>query len=237
MSAPAETNPELMPSLRRLLRGLSALFWGLPLTLITCVQSAVTEWLRPLGMLPPVILTGLLLYGLNELSHFQKQERVWVDALDRTRLFALVNVGLSPFIYWWNQFPSIAFFTQAVLVLAISSLMFLVSLNFLLQRLTAMLPDEMLRAETKVFTQMNLGLIAGLALAMAVFQILTYVTELPVFIIQILDILYATRRAWLLLLALLPLAMTMTLLWKTKEVVLSSIFGNRDLLVPPLPKS
>ncbi|MCD6049649.1 MAG: hypothetical protein K0Q55_1052 [Verrucomicrobia bacterium] len=237
MSAPAETNAELMPSLRRLLRGLSALFWGLPLALITCVQSAVTDWLRPLGMLPPIITTGLFLYGLNELSHFQKQERVWTDALDRTKMFALVNLGLSPFIYWWNQFSDNPFFTQAIIVMAISSLLFLVSLNFLLQRLTAMLPDEMLRAETKVFTQMNLGLIAGLVLAMALFQLLTYVSDLPVIVIKTLDILNATRRAWLLLLALLPLAMTMTLLWKTKEVVLSSIFGNRDLLVPPPPKS
>lgn len=236
MSAPAGIDPELMPSLRRLLRGLSALFWALPLTLITCVQSAVTEWLRPLGMLPPVILTGLIYYGLRELGHFQKQERVWIDALDRTKLFALINLGLSPFIYWWNQFPAVVFFSQAIIFMAISSVLFLVSLNFLLQRLTAMLPDEMLRAETKVFTQMNLILIVVLIFVGAIFQALSAIENLPDVVINILNILYATRRAWLLLLALLPLAMTMTLVWKTKEVVLSSIFGNRDLLVTP-PKS
>lgn len=232
MPDPAGPSPELMPSLRRLLRGLSALFWGLPLTLITCVQSAVTEWLRPLGMLPPVIMTGLLYYGLHELSHFQRQERIWIDALDRTRLFALVNLGLAPFIYWWNQFPGIAFYSQIVYVMAASSLLFLISLNFMLQRLTAMLPDEMLRAETKVFTQMNLGLIAGLLGAVAIYRGLTMVTNLPEVVIRLLDILYATRRAWLLLLALLPLAMTMTLLWKTKEVVLTSIFSSKDSIGP-----
>jgi hypothetical protein len=236
MSAPAGINPDLMPSLRRLLRGLSALFWGLPLTLITCVQSAITDWLRPFGMLPPIVMTGLLYYGLHELGHFQRQERVWVEALDRSKLFALINLGLSPFIYWWNQFSGVDYFTIWVFGMAISSLMFLVSLNFLLQRLTAMLPDEMLRSETKVFTQMNLGLITALLGSVAVYQALTFVSELPETLILILNKLYATRRAWLLLLALLPLAMTMTLLWKTKEVVLSSIFGNRDLLVTP-PKS
>jgi len=79
-------------------------------------------------------------------------------------------------------------------------------------------------------------LIAGLLAAVALYQTLASVNELPAIIIRLLDILYATRRAWLLLLALLPLAMTMTLLWKTKEVVLSSIFGNKDFLTPP-PKS
>jgi hypothetical protein len=236
MSAPLGQNPELMPSLRRLLRGLSALFWGLPLTLITCVQSAVTDWLQPLGMLPPVVMTGLLYYGLHELGHFQRQERIWMDSLDRTKLFALINLGLSPFIYWWNQFSGIDFFTIWVIGLAISCLMFLVSLNFLLQRLTAMLPDEMLRAETKVFTQMNLGLITALLCSVAIYQALTFIEELPEMLVLILNKLYATRRAWLLLLALLPLAMTMTLVWKTKEAVLNSIFGPRDLLVTP-PKS
>ncbi len=227
MSAPPapNTNPELMPSLRRLLRGLSALFWGLPLGLIVCVQSAVTEWLRPLGMFPPIIITALIYYGLTEIGHFQKQERVWIDALDRTKLFALINLGLSPFIYWWNQFPFVPFFHQVIWLLGISGLLFLVSLNYLLQRLTAMLPDEMLRAETKVFTNMNLGLIVGLMLAAVVYQTLTLITVLPNIVVYLLDVLYNTRRAWLLLLALLPLAMTMTLLWKTKDVVLNSIFG------------
>jgi hypothetical protein len=145
--------------------------------------------------------------------------------LDRTKLFALINLGLSPFIYWWNQFPYISFFQQVIWILGISGLMFLVSLNYLLQRLTAMLPDEMLRAETKVFTNMNLGLIAGLMLAAIVYQTLVSITNLPNTIVYLLDILYNTRRAWLLLLALLPLAMTMTLVWKTKDVVLNSIFG------------
>lgn len=228
MSAPPapNPNPELMPSLRRLLRGLSALFWGLPLALIVCVQSAVSDWLRPLGMFPPILITGLLYYGLTELSHFQKQERVWIDALDRTKLFALINLGLSPFIYWWNQFPYESFYHQVIWLLGVSGLLFLVSLNYLLQRLTAMLPDEMLRAETKVFTNMNLGLIVGLMLAAITYQTLVSITSLPDIIVYILDILYNTRRAWLLLVALLPLAMTMTLLWKTKDVVLNSIFGS-----------
>ena len=219
------TNPELMPSLRRLLRGLSALFWGMPLALIVCIQSAVTDWLRPLGMFPPIIITGLIYFGLREMGHFQKQERIWIDALDRAKVFALINLGLSPFIYWWNQFPYDAFFQQVVWILAISALLFLVSLNYLLQRLTAMLPDEMLRAETRVFTNMNLGLILALILAGIIYQALTSITHLPYFLVYILNILFETRRAWLLLLALLPLAMTMTLLWKTKDVVLNSIFG------------
>ena len=98
---------ELMRSLGRLIRGLSALFWGLPITLVVCVKSGAYEWLKGFGTLPPVLAMLLLYYGLAQLSHFQKQERVWHKTLDRAKIFALANVGLAPFLYYWNRVPSV----------------------------------------------------------------------------------------------------------------------------------
>src|SRR5579872_6186556 len=93
---------ELLRSLGKLVRGLSALFWGLPVTLIICVQTAKTESLRSFGIIPPVVVTSWLLFGLWQLGAFQKQERVWMSALDRAKMLAMVDLGLSPFLYWWN---------------------------------------------------------------------------------------------------------------------------------------
>src|SRR5688572_918792 len=123
----AETAPkaELMRSLGRLVRGLSALFWGLPLALVVCVYVATNEWGRSLHMVAPVITLSLLFYGLNLLSDFQKQERIWREALDRAKLLALINVGLAPFIYWFNRVPDETFFGAAVLILMITGLLFL----------------------------------------------------------------------------------------------------------------
>jgi len=45
-------NAELLRALGRLVRGLSVLFWGLPLALVACVQTAKTEWLRQFGLSP-----------------------------------------------------------------------------------------------------------------------------------------------------------------------------------------
>ena len=177
MADPAP-NAELMRSLGRLVRGLSAVFWGLPITLLVSVQGAVTDFLRPMGMFPPVLGSALLFFGLLQIGCFQKQERVWQAALDRAKLIGLVNIGLSPFIYLWNMQPRETFFAQSVALLTLSSLLFLFSLNQVLQRLTAM-------------HLLNLG-----------------------------------RRSILLFLVLLPLAMTMTLVWKIEEVVLSSVFGQ-----------
>jgi len=75
MSDPAP-NPELLRSLGRVVRGLSALFWGLPIALYICVQTAKSDWIRSLGYLgyfPAALTTGLLFYGLSLLGHFQNR--------------------------------------------------------------------------------------------------------------------------------------------------------------------
>ncbi len=217
--------PELLRSLGRLVRGLSALFWGLPLALIICVQTAKTEMLRSFNVLPPVIVTAWLVYGLWQLGHFQKQERVWVAALDRAKMLALINLGFSPFLYWWNQRPDEQFYAAVIGAMAVSGLLFLSSLNLVLYRLSAMLPDENLRQETKHFTSLNrFLLLAILLLAIVFFLLLRFPTVLvsPIDLILVMG----SGGLWLLVfLALLPLAMTMALLWKIKEVILESVFG------------
>src|ERR1035437_6982382 len=107
-------NAELLRSLGRLVRGLSALFWGLPIALVVCFLTAKADSLRSFGIVPPLVTTGLLVYGLWQLGDFQKQERVWRTALDRARLFSLINFGLSPFLYWWNKLPTNTFFLAMV---------------------------------------------------------------------------------------------------------------------------
>src|SRR5215471_14504603 len=151
---------ELLRSLGRLVRGLSALFWGLPLSLIVCFYSARTEGLRSLGVVPPLVATGLLVFGLWQLGDFQKQERVWRTALDRARILSLINFGLSPFLYFSYRVPSNLFFLAMVILMTLSAVVFVAALNLVLQRLGAMLPDETLRSETRQFTLLNLNLLA-----------------------------------------------------------------------------
>jgi hypothetical protein len=225
----AAPKTEVLRSLGRLVRGLSALFWGLPLSILVCVKTALSDWLRPMGMLPPIVVTSLLLYGLHQLTHFQKQERVWRQALDRAQLMAMVNVGMSPFIYWWNKLPMVPFYFFAVGVLLLSALLFLFNLNQVLRRLAAMLPDETLRMETALFTTMNLYLLCMIVGLVALYLILQQLTTLPMIVIQVLRMLEFSRQWLLIFLVLLPLAMTMTLIWKIKEVILASVFGAGDV--------
>src|SRR6266516_1456781 len=148
-------NPQLLSSLGRLARALSPLFWGVPIALVICVQSAKADWLNEVPVFPALLATSLLYYGLTLLGDFQPQERVWRAALERVKLLALVNVGLSPFLYFWNKLPSNPYFDGVVHFNIVTGLVFLLLLNPMLHRLSAMLPDETLRQETRLFTTLN----------------------------------------------------------------------------------
>lgn len=223
-------NPQLLRSLGKLARGLSALFWGLPASLLVSVETARTDWLKPLGMLPVLAINFLLLYGLWQMGDFQKQERPWRLALDRALLLALVNLGLSPFIFWYNRMPEENYFKYAVMLLGLSAVLFLFDLNLVLKRLAAMLPDETLRQETRQFTALNRWLLVLLLFfSMGFLWVGMPHMTIPmgrlIFVVN-----FATRFSGLLLIffILLPLAMTMALIWKTKEVILDAVFGARN---------
>lgn len=216
-----------MRSLGRLVRGLSALFWGLPAALVVCFHTAKAEGFQTFGVIPPLISTGLIVYGLWQLSDFQRQERIWRKALDRARILATINFGLSPFLYWWNRIPGNLFFLVTVLALGLCALLFLVSLNVVLQRLAAMLPDEGLRIETRQFTAINLNLLLATLVLIVLFVGVRQLTNIPLWL-QVLEEAIDRGSFWLLvLLVLLPLALTMALIWKTKEVILDGVFSSK----------
>ena len=222
-----DTNPELMRSLGRLVRGLSALFWGLPVALIVCFHTAKSDSFKGFGILPPLLCTGWLVYGLLQLGFFQPQERVWQSALDRARVLGVILFGLCPFLYWSNRVPGNLFFFVMTLLMSMAALLFLGSLNVVLQRLGAMLPDEALRHEVKQFTLVNLNLLAVTIFLAIVLLALHYLDryEVPVWV-HVAGQIASQGSLWvLLILVLLPLAMTMALVWKTKEVILDSVFS------------
>jgi hypothetical protein len=226
------SKPELLRSLGKLARGLSALFWGLPLTLIVYMQTAEANWFTSLGfysiLLPP-LPTLLDFFGIMQMNQFQKQERIWTRSLDISGLLLFTNLGLSPFLYWWHRVPFVPLFSAAVALLALSSLAFLFQFNYVLQRLAAMLPDQTLRQETRVFGAFNRSMLVAIPILVVVFFLLNQIKAPPRILEIILRAMEPPLGLWFLIfLLLIPLAMTMALIWKMKETILAGVFNAEE---------
>ena len=144
-----------------------------------------------------------------------------------SELPGLVNLGLCPFLYWHNKMPDQPFFNAAIFVLALSAILFLFNLNIVIKQLGAMLPDETLRHETRQFTALNRFLLAALLFFSVAYVVLLRDPRLPDALGSLFGWLQDFGFWGLTLFALLPLAMTMALIWKTKEVILDSVFSAK----------
>lgn len=224
---PDAAKAELLQSLGRVVRGLSALFWGVPLALVAYIQTARTEWLDvfgPFSVVPAIVLSGVLCYALAQLRHFQRQERIWQQALDRAEVLGLLNTGLVPFLFWWHRMPHVSHFSTCVMLLTVSGLFFLIQLNHVLRRLTAMLPDEMLRSETLTFTRLNTLVLFSVLGLIGLYGIFQQIPELP-FLLHRFMVLVSVEGLWMtVFMILMPLAITMALIWKIKETIFSGVF-------------
>ena len=217
---------ELMRALGRLVRGLSILVWGLPLTLFLYIETARTNWfgfLDDSAFVPALAGSVGLYYGLRQFHDFQKQERIWRQALHRAEFFALLNTGLSPFLFWWHRFPAIPLYNTCLSVLALSVLIFLMQINEVLRRLCAMLPDEGLRAETNAFAEVNVGLFLVLFAGISLYLALANVQAVPPLVNHMFSGENPRGLWFVLFVGLMPLALTVELLWKIKEVIFRSI--------------
>ena len=88
-----------------------------------------------------------------------------------------------------------------------------------------MLPDETLRHEIRQFTALNLNLLAVSFVLGAGYGSLFFIQNLPPWLTEVARM-FDRTGFWLVIpFILLPLAMTMALLWKTKEVILDNVFG------------
>ena len=223
-------NPDLLRALGRVARGLSCLFWGLPLALIVCLLGVQTDMFIRYGIMPPMIATGLLLLGVWLLGSFQEQERIWIAAQSRAFILAMLLFGLSPFLYWSGrtvngigaeiQTLQEIYFAVAALLFHLCALGFLGSVNTVVARLGAMLPDETLRLESRSFARLNHCLLwITLVVAALIYklgQAPGFSSDFP----NLRDVVVQNPEWFTLPFLLLAVAMTMALLWKTKEVIL-----------------
>ena len=94
----------------------------------------------------------------------------------------------------------------------------------MLRRLAAMLPDEMLRTQTRTFASWNTWMLAAALGGVSVYLALTDFQGAPRLIGRRLAGLQTIVEWMILFLTLTPVAVTLALLWRIKEAILTGLF-------------
>lgn len=210
----------------RVLRGLSALFWGLPVSLVAFARHFLAVWPSAYDLVLPSVGALLLVYGVFRLGALHPYERIWQQALFASQTLGLVILGLSPFLYLWSRVPAEPLFARAVAVLLFASVLFLVAVTRVLARLAALLPDPAAQADAQLFHLLTGYVGLTLATAAGVF----YWRMSPISLSEFLSLpqqpVAHGLQAFLLMLILIPIAMSMAVTWKLKEVVMAVLVGR-----------
>jgi hypothetical protein len=207
-------------------RGLSAVFWGLPLALLAFARHFLAWWIAPYDLLLPGVAAACITLGLVQMGRWHARERLWQRCLYEAQLAGLLVVGLTPFLFLWNRAPGEAFYERAVALLLVSSLILLLAVIRALSRLAAMLPDPLLRTDARLFQAVTYLSVAALVVVAAT----VYWRGGPLSLGEFLTLPRRPSDLWrhsmLLLLGLVPVALGMAVSWKAKEVVLALITGS-----------
>ena len=214
--------------LASVMRGLSAIFWGLPLTLLAYARHFLSTWPSPYDLLLPVIGSGSLLVGVSLMRRLHRGERVWQRSLLLTQILAMMMVGLSPFLFLWSRLPQVEMYARAVLILLGVAFAFALALTGMLVRLAALLPDETARGDARMFHALSLYVVAVLFGAGAAVYFRLSPIPLSDFLALPRQPYGFGRQALLLLLTLVPVAMSMAVAWKLKEVALAVVVSDRS---------
>jgi len=224
----------MLRGLGGVVRGLSVLVWALPLALAIIVWTVsrgdaslptpFSNLLLSLGVVPGLMVTIMMWFGVWQVGRFQPAIPSWQRSADRARGLSLLLIGFSPFLYWWSRRPEVLYFKISASALIVFGLLFMAQLNALLRRLTAMLPDQALREETVSMARLNYGILAVLGALHLVFFALDRVTfeAITAWVArQYIDF----ARLMLLLFMVIPIAITIAVMWKIKETILESVFA------------
>lgn len=230
----AQTHPA--EPLRALVRGLALLFWSLPLELVIGINLAAAGWFGNFGIMAPVLPPAMMFIGLGELKKYKPEHCTWQRLLDQARLMAMINTGLAPFLYWWRHIPANPFFESMLVLLAVCAFLLLARLNRVVVHLAGVVPAATLDTEIRKLGGLNHTALVTVAAVIAIHGLAALLNILPrAYYDHILDPTRPRVLVLFVLLVLVPVALTMGMIWRSRETVLDTVFRGAVGAAPEQP--
>jgi len=245
MEAPVDTaTPKLTGlDLVRLTRGLSCVFWGVPMSLLFCIQLLIAHivvtdpFIRgSLAQLYFVLFFAVLAVACAGTYWLQQVEGIGSDWRRRARVCmasAVSALYFTPFLYWWQNMPEETTYTLNLFGLILSAIVLLGALNALCMELGRFLGDRSLRRESRVFLALIALVLGAPALYAFWWAVASSLREgsnenLGLAFLNIFRLPYHIRLT-LFIVLFLPVALTLANLWRVKEMMLEEM---KKLTIP-----
>lgn len=221
--------PTLLPKdLLRLANGFSRLLWSIPFGLFLftgTMDFAFGQFFR----LPTYIFAVLLFYwGLTALHRVTPLSPAWKRYIRLALVLSFLMLYFAPFIFWWKRQPEQNHFAMNLfaLLLAVTWMMWLV--NKLAEEVAIALEDRVFLIETRLCGWAVLGFLLVPLSGFILYAMTISVRQgIPLFHI-IEEIRFVSHLHWLLAFVLLPLTLTVSIAWKTKERAMEILKARAD---------
>ena len=211
-----------------LAQGLSCWLWGIPGAVLLSIREMPFEWGMPFQLPLFAVPYLLVLVGAVKMARVRSAGDRWRCEARRAMILCILALYLAPFLFWWRRWPQSAYLMANVWVLIACGIALLAQVNRLVRTLGAALGDPALAAEAELFRAV-VWIVLGLPTVAAFAYVLTASFRSGAAVtLQFEDALLATP-AWGLALLLVPLSITLALVWRAKDLTLAHLRNS------PLP--
>jgi len=214
------SRPAPADALARVMRGFSCVFWGIPFSVL--LFAGAIDLRLPFAARAPAYVLGVFLVYCG-VVYFQRAllpGARW-NSLVRELLFVLlIEVYLSPFVYWWRRMPHMPYYVANLIILLMCTAWGIFILNQLAAEIARSLREKAFAVEAQICAWLALVIMSiptGHVLVRSVLAARSYGMA-PGEVIG-----DGRAAAWVFGIGIIPFAITMMISWKTKERCLRAL--------------
>lgn len=218
------------------LRGLSALFWGLPAALVASIHVSLDAHAMGLRFILPMGAFTLLAYGSHQLRWVSVTRMTgWSNRVDLLGILSMGQLFLSPFLFFFARAADQWLFIGSVYFLGLNWVGFLLVLCNLIGGIVLTSPDRTLHQDYLWMKGFIGGALTLLALGWTLLFIRIFLPDLGIEPPVLYMIYPQFLGTFLIISAIFPVTVLMNVLWKVKEYVFLTVVLKPSGCPPPLP--
>lgn len=224
--------PESEVQVIQILRGLSAIFWSFPLSLVTSVQVSLDFFSATSSFAFPVAAFGLMAYGVHStrLLVIEGDAR-WSVLMDSLRVLALSQFLLSPFLLFLVRVEGNHLFAFSVMMLGFFWLIFTRVIIEMAGKLIECLGDSVMHKDFELIKGFVGVALWIMALGWGFLFLRSYWLNPQALPAILLIFSSHWLGTFLLISVILPMTAVMNLLWKSKDLLMEHAL-RQDYSIP-----